>query len=131
MASLHTDSNAIVGLIVILAFGTMIHTSEGVDVNAPKDLFHFGDKDNSSSLSMAECSQMWLSLDVDGDKALSKIEFLFRWKFGNFPDSESAPLFLRLVDDDFDGYVSQEEIGKLCSFFDDDGNGFFCSFLNT
>ncbi|RUS87922.1 hypothetical protein EGW08_004338 [Elysia chlorotica] len=111
-----------IALIVPAIITTLMHISEGVDVNAPLDLFHLGDKDNNSALSMDECSKMWLTLDVDGDDAIGKIEFIFKWTFANFPDSERAPLFLRLVDNDFDGLVSMEEIGKLCRFFDDDDN---------
>ncbi|GFR94975.1 hypothetical protein ElyMa_004417400 [Elysia marginata] len=121
MIVLKENKSKILDLVLLGLIGALIHASCGMDVNAPNDLFHLGDKDNNSALSMDECDKMWLTLDVDGDESIGKIEFLFKWKFANFPDSERAPLFLRLVDNDFDGFVSKEEIRKLCQFFDDDG----------
>ncbi|KAK3732082.1 hypothetical protein RRG08_026467 [Elysia crispata] len=78
MAFLHDHRSVVLALIIAVIIATLMHISSGVDVNAPLDLFHMGDKDNNSALSMDECNKMWLSLDVDGDEAIGKIEFIFK-----------------------------------------------------
>ncbi|XP_012939074.1 uncharacterized protein LOC106012025 [Aplysia californica] len=86
-------------------------------------IFSLGDKNNDSILSLPECTQVWSTFDVDSDDMISKIEFLFRWRFSNLNDAKHAPLFFRLIDVDFDGSISKSEIEKLCKFFDDDEDG--------
>ncbi|KAK6179142.1 hypothetical protein SNE40_011563 [Patella caerulea] len=111
------------GILCILLGYITVSSSEPYE-----DLFHVADNNNDTFLTSTECKNLWLIFDGDDDKIISKLEFEIRWTFLNLAHREHAPVFFEQLDRNLDKIADAKEIKRICTYFDDDGDGFVSKF---